>query len=331
MIDDLQWADAASLQLFSHLAARLPGGTAVIGALRDRAPAPGSDLARMLAAASRVPGHRRIRLGPLGLADVAELVRRETGQRSRAPTPRAASTPAPPATRSSSGSCPGSSVDGGLLTEDAAARAGVPSTVRDVVRDRMAGLDDGATDLLQIAALIGRDVDLGLLARAAGLDVQTCLDRLEPLEALGLLGPIARGPVLVPLRARPGPRVGRRDHAAAAGDPAAPARRRRARAHRLDDESVAERLASPPVGRRPARRPGPHRGRADARGPPRGGQVRVRGRRAAPGSAAQVARTAGLAELELSALSQLTAVVGMRVDVRRLGDRPAGAGRAAGP
>ena len=80
VIDDLHWADTASLHLLTHLAARLPGGSVVIGALRDRAPAPGTELARMLAAASRVPGHRRIRLGSLDLAEVAELVRRETGR-----------------------------------------------------------------------------------------------------------------------------------------------------------------------------------------------------------------------------------------------------------
>ena len=40
----------------------------------------GTELARMLAAATRVPGHRRIRLGSLNLAEVAELIRRETGQ-----------------------------------------------------------------------------------------------------------------------------------------------------------------------------------------------------------------------------------------------------------
>ena len=37
----------------------------------------------MLAAASRLPRHRRIRLGPLGPlgpSEVADLVRRETGQ-----------------------------------------------------------------------------------------------------------------------------------------------------------------------------------------------------------------------------------------------------------
>jgi hypothetical protein len=79
-------------------------------------------------------------------------------------------------------------IDRGALGDgDASARAGVPSTVRDVVRDRMAGLDDDARDLLRVAALIGRDLDLGLLARAAGVDIADCLERLEPLRALGLL------------------------------------------------------------------------------------------------------------------------------------------------
>ncbi|MFB7294026.1 BTAD domain-containing putative transcriptional regulator, partial [Actinacidiphila glaucinigra] len=80
ILDDLQWADATSLQLLDHLAGRLPRGAAIIGALRDRAPTVSPGLSRVLAAASRRPGHRRFRLGPLGPADVAELVRHEAGQ-----------------------------------------------------------------------------------------------------------------------------------------------------------------------------------------------------------------------------------------------------------
>ncbi|WP_433830534.1 BTAD domain-containing putative transcriptional regulator [Actinoplanes sp. CA-015351] len=187
VVDDLQWADAASLQLFGHLAGRLPAGIAIIGALRDRAPTPGSDLSRVLAAASRLPSHRRLRLGPLSMIDVAELVRRQTGHE------------------------PGSDVAGAIHArtagnpffvrelsrllrdrgalgdEDAAARAGVPTTVRDVVRARMAGLDDSVRDLLQVAALVGREVDLELLARATGVDVAECLELVEPLRTLGLL------------------------------------------------------------------------------------------------------------------------------------------------
>ncbi|WP_218038597.1 ATP-binding protein [Acrocarpospora pleiomorpha] len=187
VMDDLQWIDAASLQLFGHVVGRLPTGTAIIGALRDRAPTPGSDLSRVLAAASRLPSHRRIRLGPLSLTDVAELIRRETGHEpstdiARNIHVRTAGNPFFVRELSRLLSDRGALGDG-----DASARAGVPSTVRDVVRDRMAGLDDSARDLLQVAALIGRDVDLGLLARAAGVDVADCLERLEPLRALGLL------------------------------------------------------------------------------------------------------------------------------------------------
>lgn len=186
ILDDLQWADVASLRLFSHLAARLPPRTAIIGALRDRAPTLATDLAQVLAAASRRPGHRRLRLGPLGLGDVTALVHRETGHDLGDAVVRAIhdrTSGNPFFVRELSR----------LLHEagphDAAASTGVPSTVRDVVRDRMAGLDDRARDLLHVAALIGRTIDLRLLSSAAGVGVADCLRRLEPVQALGLLEP----------------------------------------------------------------------------------------------------------------------------------------------
>ncbi|MFD4510695.1 ATP-binding protein [Streptomyces sp. NPDC058457] len=194
ILDDLQWADATSLQLLQHLAGRLPRGTAVIGALRDRAPALGPDLSRVLAAASRRPGHRRFRLGPLGLADVTALIRHEAGQDpddavARAIHARTSGNPFFVRELSRLLSGAGTIGDGG-----ASAPAGVPSTVHDVVRDRMTGLDDQARDLLQVAALIGRDVDLGLLSRATGVAVADCLHRLEPLHTLGLLEPGPQDP-----------------------------------------------------------------------------------------------------------------------------------------
>ncbi|MFB9207552.1 hypothetical protein ACFFV7_40650 [Nonomuraea spiralis] len=173
----------------------------IIGALRDldgrfqvpigerelRAPTPGSGLSRVLAAAGRLPGHRRIRLGPLGLTDVTELIRRETGhdpgaEVARGIHARTAGNPFFVQELSRLLSDGGSLGDGG-----ASVRAGVPATVRDVVRDRMSGLDDSAHGLLRIAAVIDRGVDLDLLARAIGVDAADCLERLEPLQALGLL------------------------------------------------------------------------------------------------------------------------------------------------
>ncbi|MEV7389707.1 BTAD domain-containing putative transcriptional regulator [Streptomyces sp. NPDC091215] len=189
ILDDLQWADATSLQLLQHLAGRLPQRTAIIGALRDSAPALSPDLSRVLAAASRRPGHRRLRLGPLGPADVAELIRHEAGQDpgdavARAIHARTSGNPFFVRELSRLLSGAGAIGDGGTSTA-----AGVPSTVHDVVRDRMAGLDDRARDLLRVAALIGRDVDLRLLSRATGVDVADCLHHLEPLHTLGLLEP----------------------------------------------------------------------------------------------------------------------------------------------
>lgn len=196
ILDDLQWADATSLQLLQHLAGRLPQGTALIGALRDRAPTLSPDLSRVLAAASRRPGHRRFRLGPLGPAEVTELIRNEVGHEpgdavARAIHARTSGNPFFVRELSRLLSGGGSIGDG---DGDASAAAGVPSTVHDVVRDRMAGLDDPARDLLRVAALIGRDVDLRLLSRATGVDIADCLQRLEPLHTLGLLEPGPQDP-----------------------------------------------------------------------------------------------------------------------------------------
>jgi hypothetical protein len=202
----------------------------------------------------------------------------------------------------------------GAVTDAAAARAEVPSTVRDIVRSRIADLDDATTGLLQIAALIGRDVDLSVLARAAGLDIQACLDRLEPLEALGLLGPVADDPFsfrfahdLI------------RESIASVTPPQQATRLHFRVAEAIDltgtaDEPAAERLAyhlwaSGPLAD-PARTAG--------------ALIRA-GRRAATKSAfeaaerqlrsaIQVARAAGLAELELSAVSLLTTVFTRQFD-----------------
>lgn len=310
-IDDLQWADAASLDLFRHLTARLPAGAAVIGALRDRAPVPSSELASTLAAASRVQHQRRIRLGPLGPAEVAELIRREIGR-----------DPGLEATRVIHTRTAGNPffvrelsrllVKGDVLSETATARTAVPASVRDVVRDRMMELDGDVRDFLQTAALIGRDVDLTLLARAAGLGLQSCLERLGACEELGLLKPSPGNPYSFSFSHD----LVRESVAEVVSPP------RMARMHLLvadaldheatDTEMVAERLAHHLWSAGPL---------AD---PVRTATALLQAARCAAAKmalesavrqlrlAAELARTAGTAELELSALSLLTAVDGMR-------------------
>ncbi|BCY09101.1 hypothetical protein L3i22_041890 [Actinoplanes sp. L3-i22] len=299
IVDDLQWADAASLQLFGHLAGRLPAGTVIIGVLRDRAPTPGSSLSRVLAEVSRQADHRRIRLGPLGLTEVSELIRRETGHDPGAEVARDIHV------RTAGNPFFVQELSRLLSDGGAATRTGVPATVRDVVRDRMAGLDDRAHSLLRVAALIGRDVDLDLLARASGVDIEDCLERLEPLQALGLL------------ETRPGdPFSWRFAHDLVRESVTETTTQQHAVQLHLrvadalehihpDDESVAERLAYHLRCAGPLADPG-RTAKALARA----------GRRAATKlafaaayrnleSAIRIARTAGLLELELSVLSLL--------------------------
>ncbi|RSM72541.1 transcriptional regulator [Actinoplanes sp. ATCC 53533] len=310
LIDDLQWADVASLDLLGHLAARLPGATAVIGALRDRAPVPRREVAHALAVASRQPRLRRIHLGAFSQAEVAELVRRETGQALSAA-----------AARSTHARTGGNAFyvrelsrylrDGGRLT-DVAARAGVPSTVRDVVRDRVAGLDEVTTGLLQLAALIGRDFDLSLLASAAGLDVQTCLDHLGPLEALGLVEPVGGNPFSF----RFSHDLVRESVAVTTPSPRVPGLHRRlAEAIEntvTDDDAMVERLAHHLWAAGPLADPSWTAAALLSAGRCAGNKSALEAAARQLRLAAQVARGAGLVELELSALSLFIAVDGMR-------------------
>ena len=311
VFDDLQWADVASLELLGYLAARLPAGAAILGALRTRAPEPGPDLARLLAAASRVPAHRRVSLGPLAVAEVAELVRRETGR-----------LPGPGAARGMHRRTAGNPffvrelsrllADEGALTEESVAAARVPSSVRDVVRDRMSGIDEPAADLLQIAAVIGRRVDLVLLARTAAIEVDACLDRLVPVAELGLLEPGPEDPFSLRFA---------HDLVREAVVEATPASKT-ARMHLRvadalegsgrDDESAAERLAYHLWAAGPLADPARTASalllasrRATAKFALAAAERQCR-------LAAELARTAGLAELELAALSQLSAAVAMQ-------------------
>ncbi len=190
ILDDLQWADATSLKAFAHVAARLPDGVMLAGALRDRAPVPSAELTRTLAWVSRQNGHVRIRLHPLDPGEVGELVHRETGRHPRPDTVRQihARTAGNP-----------------FLTLELirSPTTAVPSSVRDVVQARTEALDEPSRHLLETAALLESPMGVRLLAHAADLTVPTCLDRLEPLLAAGFL--TLNGPDAHDIPAEPGP------------------------------------------------------------------------------------------------------------------------------
>jgi hypothetical protein len=139
----------------------------------------------MLGGVSRLPTHRRVRIGALSADEVGQLVQIETGAAIAAPVARNLHdrTAGNPFFVLELARLLGAD---GHLSRHAAPEA-VPSTVLDVVRDRTARLDDQTKHMLQVAAVIGTELDIRILALSSGLDEQTCLDRFQELEELGML------------------------------------------------------------------------------------------------------------------------------------------------
>lgn len=191
LLDDLQWADATSLELLGFLAGRLGAGVLVLGTLRQLEVGRNDAVTDALAAIARRPGSRRLALRGLSPAATAELLR-EAGARvvpdavAAAIHDRAEGNPFYAIELSRL-----ADEEGGL---DPLAAGEVPASVGDVVRRRLGRLPQPTVDLLGVAAVTGRDVDLQLLARSAELDVGECLDLIEPAVVHRLLVDVPQRP-----------------------------------------------------------------------------------------------------------------------------------------
>ena len=180
LLEDLQWADPASLDLLSGLGPRT--GTApvlILMTVRDLEVGRDDAVVEALAQITRQPGTRRISLRGLSPAESGELLARTTG------------TPMPPevvsAVHARSEGNPffttelarmiGEQGVGGAAAVRAAA---VPNGVRDVLRRRVSRLPVATGRLLEVAAVLGRQVDVELLAAVADRPLDECLDDLDP-------------------------------------------------------------------------------------------------------------------------------------------------------
>jgi DNA-binding SARP family transcriptional activator len=197
VLDDLQWADRASLELLTFVARQLVDRPVLLACtVRQLEVGRNDAVVEALAALSRAPGSRRIFLRGLSDAATAELVEVASG--------RPVDTDVAAAIHERSEGNPFFATElarlvvaerGGGDTTGAEAPGGdVPSSVRDVVRRRIALLPVPTVALLQVAAVIGRDVELDLLTAAAGDDINTVLDAMEPAVVHRLLSPLPDRP-----------------------------------------------------------------------------------------------------------------------------------------
>jgi DNA-binding SARP family transcriptional activator len=178
VIDDLHWADPASLRLLSFLAVELQHGpVAVLATSRPVEDDP--VLAQVRATLVRTHGFAHVDLGPLDGAATAELVAAVAG-------PDRLDDRAVAELHDRSGGNPFFATE--LARVLAEGRDGpVPPGVRDVVLRRLAHLPEEARAVLRLAAVAGQRFDVPLLLRAGAADAEALADALDAAEAAHLI------------------------------------------------------------------------------------------------------------------------------------------------
>ena len=197
ILEDLHWAGAATLELLEHLVTETPDDRLLVLATHrhappDRSPTTVATMARL----ARLDGVEVLDLGPLTAGDVETYVRHElraTPTQAR----RAASL-----LREQSGGNPFFLREivrelqrhGGLTTLGTAPLV-APSVVLDIYEQRLGRLAPGERHTLEVAAVVGHEFDVDVVAAAAGVDTAAVLRAADAGAALGVID------------ARPGPDV----------------------------------------------------------------------------------------------------------------------------
>ncbi len=185
LLDDLHWADAASLRLVEHLVPELHGhAILLVGAHRDERAAPSALLSVLRGEMARHGAGEALRVERLSPEDVGRLLAALLG-----------ATPAPSLAEAVYKRTSGNPFFVVEMARELAPRLAdgpsgvafvldrVPEAVRQVVNGRLARLSARTRDVLALAAVSGGEFEVSLVQRAAAHGRSDVLDALE--EALG--------------------------------------------------------------------------------------------------------------------------------------------------
>ncbi|MEW6225919.1 MAG: AAA family ATPase [Chloroflexota bacterium] len=194
VLEDLHWADPATLDLVRSLALSLSGRTVTVVTLRTDEPAPaavGATVAELVR-----DGATRLELAPLDRSTFGRLV----GEAHAAHVVHAvhAGDPAPAAPGDEavdrlferSGGNPFLALElvlAGLLEGGDTPYAGVPPSLRDILDARLASLEDATVEVLRAAALHPGPIDDEVLAAVLGRDVGAVGRALREAHEAGVL------------------------------------------------------------------------------------------------------------------------------------------------
>jgi tetratricopeptide (TPR) repeat protein len=183
VVDDLQWADEASLDVLAYLVHRLEGRPLLVVACWRSEQVPADARLRRLAAETRRAGRGSVlELSRLDAAGVAELV--------------AAVAPA----RAGAAGLLHERTEGlpflvleylAAVGEDGELPALLPGGARDLLAARVRGVGDAARQVLATAAVLGRSFEVDTARAASGRSDEEAVAALEELAARGLVHEVA--------------------------------------------------------------------------------------------------------------------------------------------
>ena len=198
ILDDLHWATRPTLALLKHLHGALrPAPLLVVATYREPG-GPSAPLAELLADLHREPGVERIALAGLGPREAQTLLETSAGH---VLDDRGAAF-AHELNRETGGNpfflgeMVRHLVESGAIARDDEGRwtaatnlatLELPASIHEVVSGRVARLGSDAERVLRAAAVIGREFEVDLLARVAGIDADDALDALEAAAAAALV------------------------------------------------------------------------------------------------------------------------------------------------
>ncbi|MEH3154411.1 MAG: BTAD domain-containing putative transcriptional regulator [Gordonia paraffinivorans] len=170
VIDDLQWADPASVGCLAFLASAL-NGLPVLVVQTIREGEHDTSVARLLAVTARDTGNRQLSVPPLSASEVAVLAD-QVAEESLTDRERAD-------LAERTGGNPLFVSEYARLSRDERAGGDIPVAVRSVLDRRLASLPDEVREVLQVAAVIGDELDLRALAAISGTPASTVADLLD--------------------------------------------------------------------------------------------------------------------------------------------------------
>jgi class 3 adenylate cyclase/DNA-binding CsgD family transcriptional regulator len=198
VMDDLHWAGKPTIVLLRHLVRSVGRKRLlVLGTYRDTEVPRGHPLVELLADLRREPGVERLALTGLDQSEVATLVETAAGHTldaddlvfARAVHAETEGNPffVEEVLRHLAETGPVVRRSGRWTTDRPVTELGIPAGVREVIGQRLALLPEAAEEVLAVAAVIGREFDVGLLSEASEVGEEIVLDVLEATEDARLI------------------------------------------------------------------------------------------------------------------------------------------------